>query len=137
MRTIAAAHRITGGIHESRVARQLRPARHCIRFGLGPRLDHESRKRRARRRERDDRLFDKDKPNAGTSACTGQCETFWPPYKASATDVPVGPYTIVKRDDGSPQWAYKGKPLYFFSKDMKQGDRNGENFKDMWHVVAP
>ncbi|MBN3771370.1 MULTISPECIES: hypothetical protein [Burkholderia] len=81
--------------------------------------------------------FDKDKANAGTSACTGQCESFWPPYKASATDVPVGPYTIVKREDGSPQWAYKGKPLYFFSKDMKQGDRNGDNFKDMWHVVAP
>ena len=81
--------------------------------------------------------FDRDKPNAGTSACTGQCESFWPPYKASATDVPVGPYTIIKRDDGSPQWAYKGKPLYFFSKDMKQGDRNGDNFKNMWHVVAP
>ncbi|ACA92358.1 hypothetical protein KDW19_07805 [Burkholderia cenocepacia] len=81
--------------------------------------------------------FDKDKPNAGTSACTGPCETLWPPYKASATDVPVGPYTIVKRDDGSPQWAYKGKPLYFFSKDMKQGERNGDNFKNVWHVVAP
>ena len=86
----------------------------------------------------DDRLRIRlDKPNAGTSACTGQCESFWPPYKASATDVPVGPYTIIKRDDGSPQWAYKGKPLYFFSKDMKQGDRNGDNFKNMWHVVAP
>ncbi|WP_321805675.1 hypothetical protein [Burkholderia sp. BCC1993] len=81
--------------------------------------------------------FDQDKPNAGTSACKGQCESFWPPYKASATDVSVGPYTIVKRDDGSPQWAYKGKPLYFFAKDMKQGDRNGDNFKNMWHVVAP
>ncbi|MGZ2747825.1 COG4315 family predicted lipoprotein [Burkholderia stagnalis] len=81
--------------------------------------------------------FDKDKPNAGTSACTGQCESFWPPYKASANDVPAGPYTIVKRDDGTQQWAYKGRPLYFFSKDMKQGDRNGDNFKDMWHVVAP
>ncbi|KVO58390.1 hypothetical protein [Burkholderia stagnalis] len=81
--------------------------------------------------------FDKDKPNAGTSACTGQCESFWPPYKASANDVPSGPYTIVKRDDGTQQWAYKGRPLYFFSKDMKQGDRNGDNFKDMWHVVAP
>ncbi|KWE50686.1 hypothetical protein WL76_19985 [Burkholderia ubonensis] len=79
--------------------------------------------------------FDKDKPNA--SACTGQCETFWPPYKASTNDVPVGPYTIVKRDDGSPQWAYKGKPLYFFSKDMKQGERNGDNYNKMWHVVAP
>jgi len=81
--------------------------------------------------------FDKDKPNAGTSACSGPCETLWPPYKASATDVPVGPYTIVKRDDGSPQWAYKGKPLYFYSKDMKQGERNGDNFKNVWHVVAP
>ena len=44
---------------------------------------------------------------------------------------------VVKRDDGSPQWAYKGKPLYFYSKDMKQGERNGDNFKNVWHVVAP
>ncbi|RQS77049.1 hypothetical protein DID96_00545 [Burkholderia sp. Bp8963] len=79
--------------------------------------------------------FDKDKANA--SVCTGQCESVWPPYKASATDVPVGPYSIVKRDDGSPQWAYKGKPLYFFSKDLKQGDRNGNNVANMWHVVTP
>ncbi|MXN76693.1 hypothetical protein GR157_18390 [Burkholderia sp. 4701] len=82
-------------------------------------------------------VFDQDKPNAGTSACTGQCESFWPPYKASTNDAPAGPYTIVKRDDGTQQWAYKGKPLYFFSKDMKQGDRNGDNFKNVWHVVAP
>ena len=80
--------------------------------------------------------FDKDKPNAGTSACSGPCETLWPPYKASATDVPAGPYTIVKRDDGSPQWAYKGKPLYTWAKDQKPGDKTGDGFaNNAWHTA--
>ena len=30
---------------------------------------------------------------------------------------------------------YQGKPLYLFKKDVKPGDRNGDNFKDVWHVV--
>jgi len=31
---------------------------------------------------------------------------------ATATSKPMGDYTIIARDDGSKQWAYKGRPLY-------------------------
>jgi predicted lipoprotein with Yx(FWY)xxD motif len=81
--------------------------------------------------------FDKDPANAGKSACTGPCATYWPPYKASATDHATAPYSVVTRDDGDLQWAYKGKPLYFYSKDMAKGDRKGDGFKDVWHAAAP
>lgn len=81
--------------------------------------------------------FDMDEPNTGTSACTGTCPTLWPPYKASATDHPASPYSTVKRDDGSLQWAYKGKLLYFFVQDRAQGDRKGDGFRNVWHVAAP
>lgn len=81
--------------------------------------------------------FDKDPANAGKSACNGPCETYWPPYKASATDHAMGDYSIIKRDDGAQQWAYKGKPLYFFQKDMAKGDMKGDGFKDVWHAVKP
>lgn len=78
--------------------------------------------------------FDKDVADSGKSACSGPCATAWPPV--SAKDVKASaPYSVVTRDDGSPQLAYKGKPLYLFASDKKAGDRTGDNFKDIWHVV--
>ncbi|MFJ7567566.1 hypothetical protein ACIQW9_11470 [Herminiimonas sp. NPDC097707] len=78
--------------------------------------------------------FDKDVADSGKSTCNGPCATNWPPV--SAKDVkPAAPYSSVTRDDGSAQLAYKGKPLYLFAADKKAGDRNGDNVKDVWHVV--
>ena len=79
--------------------------------------------------------FDKDTANSGTSACSGPCAQLWPPFAAQAGDMPAGDYTIVTRADGSRQWAYKGWPLYLFSKDTKAGDATGDKFKEVWHVV--
>ena len=42
---------------------------------------------------------------------------------------------IVVRDDGTRQWAYKGKPVYTYQADQKPGDRAGDNFKDVWHII--
>ena len=41
------------------------------------------------------------------------------------------------RDDGSKQWAYKGKPLYTWVKDAKPGDRTGDGFNNAWRVARP
>ena len=81
--------------------------------------------------------FDKDTAGNGKSACNGPCATAWPPLMAGAADKASGDYSIVTRDDGSQQWAYKGKPLYAFKSDQKAGDRSGDKFKDVWHVVTP
>jgi predicted lipoprotein with Yx(FWY)xxD motif len=37
--------------------------------------------------------------------------------------------------DGSPQWAYKGMPLYTYVKDVKTGDKNGDGVGGVWKVV--
>ena len=79
--------------------------------------------------------FDKDAANSGKSVCNGPCATLWPPALAMSGDQPTGAYTIITRDDGAKQWAYRGKPLYFYQADQKAGERNGDNFKDVWHVV--
>jgi predicted lipoprotein with Yx(FWY)xxD motif len=79
--------------------------------------------------------FDKDSAGSGKSVCNGPCATLWPPAMAAAGTKPEGDYTVVTRDDGSMQWAYKGKPLYLYSVDKKAGDMTGDNFKDVWHVV--
>ena len=79
--------------------------------------------------------FDKDTAGSGKSTCNGPCATLWPPLMATAADQPAGAWGVVTRDDGSRQWSYKGKPLYFYQADQKAGDRSGDNFKDVWHVI--
>ena len=79
--------------------------------------------------------FDNDKAGVGKSVCNGPCTALWPPLLATAADQLSGDYSVVTRDDGTRQLAYKGKPLYFYKADQKAGDRSGDNFKDVWHIV--
>ena len=79
--------------------------------------------------------FDKDVAGSGKSSCNGPCATLWPPASAAADAKPEGDLSIVTRDDGSKQWAYKGKPVYAYAADKKPGDATGDNFKDVWHIV--
>ncbi|MFC6519934.1 hypothetical protein ACFQAT_09275 [Undibacterium arcticum] len=78
--------------------------------------------------------FDKDVAGSGKSACNGPCAAIWPPVSAPSAQLGA-PYSVVTRDDGSMQLAYNGKPLYLYAADKKPGDRAGDNFKDVWHVV--
>jgi predicted lipoprotein with Yx(FWY)xxD motif len=79
--------------------------------------------------------FDRDVAASGKSMCNGPCATLWPPAPAAADARPDGDFTIVVRDDGARQWAYKGKPVYTYSGDKKSGETTGDNFKDSWHVI--
>ena len=80
--------------------------------------------------------FDNDK-EANKSACNGNCANVWPALKAEASDKDMGDWKVITRDDRSKQWAYKGKPLYFWKDDKKPGDVDGDNRNNVWHVVAP
>ncbi len=82
-------------------------------------------------------LYTFDKDTAGKSACNDQCAKIWPPVAAPADAKPMGDMTVITRDDGSKQWAYKGKPVYLYAKDAKPGDKTGDNFKEVWHVIKP
>lgn len=77
--------------------------------------------------------FDKDLAGSGKSACNGPCAKAWLPLPGPDTAGP--PYSVVTREDGSKQLAYKGKPLYLYGADQKPGERNGDNYKQLWHVV--
>jgi predicted lipoprotein with Yx(FWY)xxD motif len=83
-------------------------------------------------------LYTFDKDTGGKSACNGPCATSWPPLTAAANAKASGDWAIVARDDGSSQWAYKGKPLYAWSKDTKPGDVTGDGLLNgAWHVAVP
>ena len=80
-------------------------------------------------------LYTFDNDAGGKSACNGPCAANWPPLMAAADAKASGDWTIITRDDGAKQWAYKGKPLYLWSKDTKAGDKTGDNFNNVWHVA--
>jgi predicted lipoprotein with Yx(FWY)xxD motif len=81
-------------------------------------------------------VFDKDKD--GASVCNGPCAANWPPLPAAADAAATGDYSVITRDDGTRQWAYKGRPLYGWKNDQKPGDITGDGFLDnSWHVAAP
>lgn len=81
--------------------------------------------------------FDRDPAGGGKSVCNGPCATNWPPLMAGAGASASGDWSIVTRDDGGRQWAYKGKPLYYWAKDQKAGDRTGDGFNNVWRLARP
>lgn len=78
--------------------------------------------------------FDKDKAGDGKSVCNGKCATNWPPLLADESAKPSGDFSLVKRDEGTMQWAYKGMPLYYWIKDTKPGDATGDAVAN-WHSI--
>ena len=81
--------------------------------------------------------FDRDAAGSGKSVCNDACAKNWPPLMAKADEMAAGDYTVITRDDGGKQWAYKGKPLYYWIKDQKPGDKTGDGFNKVWRVATP
>lgn len=79
-------------------------------------------------------LYTFDKDAEGKSMCNGKCAENWPPLLADDT-TPSGDFSVVTRDDGKKQVAYKGKPLYYWVKDQKPGDRTGDGVNNVWRVA--
>ncbi len=58
--------------------------------------------------------FDKDAANSGKSVCNGRCATMPAPVMVESGATASGAWSIVTRDDGAKQWAYKGMPVYLY-----------------------
>lgn len=83
-------------------------------------------------------VFDKDAAGSGKSVCNGVCATNWPPLMVAAGSAASSDWSVVIRDSGDKQWAYKGRPLYYWSKDAKPGDKTGDGFlNNAWHTARP
>lgn len=83
-------------------------------------------------------IFTKD-TEPGKSTCNGPCAQNWPPFRpeAGAPGGPSGDLTVITRDDGSKQYAYKGKPLYYWKNDKQPGDTTGHGVNSVWFVAQP
>ncbi len=81
-------------------------------------------------------LYTFDKDTNGVSTCYDDCAVKWPPYLAMADQTMGEGWTIVERTDGTRQWAYDGKPLYFFAGDKAKGDKAGDGLGGVWHIIV-
>ena len=83
-------------------------------------------------------LYTYDPDKVDKSICQGSCLQAWPAYTAE----PVAGEMLVSQASrlkgaGKQQWAWNGKPLYYFIGDSKPGDRIGDGSADVWHIVKP
>ena len=80
-------------------------------------------------------LYTFDKDADGVPACYDDCAKKWPPYVGKANAALKEGWTLVKRSDDTMQWAYDGKPVYFFKADKAKGDAAGDGMGGVWHVI--
>ncbi len=86
-------------------------------------------------------LYTFDVDEIGVSNCFGGCLVNWPALLADADETAVAPFSLIERqmdESGGValQWAYQGKPLYFFAGDSSAGDTNGTAVSN-WRLARP
>lgn len=85
--------------------------------------------------------FVNDAPGNGASSCIGKCAEIWMPFYEKTLTVGNGlnasDFTSQYRADDKMQTAYKGWPLYFYSKDKEPKDVYGQGVNNLWSVVNP
>ena len=67
-------------------------------------------------------LFISDKDAPGVANCVAECAAEFPPLAASRGAKPFGDWSLVKRADGTVQWAYQSHPLYTWTKEKEAGE---------------
>lgn len=67
--------------------------------------------------------------------CVDSCLADWKPLLVPDHAVESADWSVVRKPDGTSQWAYDGKPLYTSVKDEKPGDSNGEVAESGWHIA--
>jgi predicted lipoprotein with Yx(FWY)xxD motif len=85
-------------------------------------------------------IFTRD--TADKSNCTGDCLVAWPPLLtggspilgAGVDDSKVGSTLLA---DGTRIVTYNHMPLYYYVKDTKPGDINGQGVGSVWYVISP
>jgi predicted lipoprotein with Yx(FWY)xxD motif len=80
------------------------------------------------------RLYTYDLDRNGRSYCNEGCQSARPPILAPAGSKPMGDWTVIRRDNGLLQWAYRGKPVYSMFHDAPNAPR-GDGEGGVWHLV--
>ena len=76
------------------------------------------------------------------SSCEGECAQKWIPYYVvnseglgQRDDNLIKRINVLRRTDGSYQYAYGEKPLYYYYQDKQPKDINGNGLNEFWSIV--
>ena len=78
-------------------------------------------------------IYARDKE--GESLCVDRCAVTWPPLVAAGNAEPGGDWAVIARPDGVRQWAFKGRPLYTYSRDPAPGASMGDGVQEVWRLA--
>lgn len=81
-------------------------------------------------------LYTFGKDTANKSNCYDGCAAKWPPLFATDSDMTIGEFSVISRDDGTKQWALAGQALYLWVKDTMKGDTTGHNVGNVWFAAT-
>ena len=77
--------------------------------------------------------FIKDGPNK--SQCNDECSSkYWFPVRPQS-GLAGDSFKVIKRDDGTEQLAFEGRPLYTYYRDSKPGDMKGDGQRGRWFAL--
>lgn len=82
-------------------------------------------------------LYTFDNDAVGQSNCYDECAKNWPPAVLDAGTELGENYSLIQRTDGTMQAAFRGLPLYLYSKDRKPGDIKGDGVGGVWRLARP
>ena len=75
-------------------------------------------------------LYTFDKDTLNQSNCDAECQKIWPLFVGANTTS-----EDIKVLDGTDHLAYRKHPLYYFVNDNAIGNVNGDNIKNVWHLL--
>ena len=82
-------------------------------------------------------LVDRRNHTIYSAAAEGaQLSKQWQPVRAPQLADAVGDFTVIERDDGVHQWAFRGQSLYTFAGDLAPGYGNGIDVDEHVSVAA-
>jgi len=81
------------------------------------------------------RLYTYDLDTPLRSACKGECEATWSPVTAAPTARALVQWSVIRRDDGQGQWAYRGKPVYTMLNDPPYAPKGDGKEYGKWHLL--
>ena len=80
-------------------------------------------------------LYTSDKDMPGKSMCNAECTEIWVPASAGEDAVPEGHWSIIVRDDGTRQWAFRDRPMYAYATENRTKEEKEAAQKALEEIV--
>lgn len=82
-------------------------------------------------------VYRSDARDADRFPCGAECSPAWTPlYAGDVFEYAEGDFSILVRDDGNWQWAYRGQPVYFYSGRMRALGDDPQMKAGLWTPLA-